>query len=126
MTSRITATTGAIDRLDAKEIRVFRDGAPMKWSGRLKQRNIAIVDDATTAKLSIFQSGAKAIMGADSFVIGTNSQAWSYDIRAGNAIQVGMATASHSLTSLDPNKDHVSVQLNVTSGQKIVFLLELI
>jgi hypothetical protein len=124
MSNRITSRFGILDKLEVHDLRIFRDGTPLKWSSRLKNKSIKLLNKGATAKLTLFQSGTKAILGHEQYVIGSSTEAWSFSVLTGGIIQVGLAKPTRDLSSIEGDIDRVFTQLDVSAHGTIVFVLD--
>jgi hypothetical protein len=123
LSNRLSATRGNIGRLEVNNIKIIRDKTKLKWSGRLKNRDIKLVGNGSTAKLSLFKSGEKAVLGSKGVVIGTDNLSWSLTINKGSTIQCGMALSTRNLNNTDVGSDLISTELSVEVYDRIVLVL---
>lgn len=118
-----SAARGVINKLECNNIQIIHDNSKLKWSGRLKHPHISLTNKGATAKLSLFRSGEKAVMGSKGVVIGTDNLSWTLDINKGQTIQCGIALVSRDLSNIAPGPDLLSTQIDVSIGNRIILLL---
>ena len=115
--AEIYATSVVTNELD-----VVGNLTDLQWSPVFKNASIALLNTNTTAKLSYINNGNKGILGATSYLIGTDEDDWVYKVDNATVLQIGMALTTVNLSILDNTGKRAVVQY-ATANDSIIHMV---
>lgn len=123
MSTVITATRGIITNVEVIDLKITKEFTSLRWSAGKKHPSVELLNGATTARVTTLNTGVKAVLGNNAYLLGTDKEVWIYRVHQGSTIQVGMAEETRDLTSLVANNDSVAIELDVVTDSQIRFFL---